>query len=84
MNLRDIYLLSPELSVAILAAVVITVDLMVRNKRVLPIITFVGLLVPLYFSIQLWGVGREQAFSGTFHLVNCPFLAVIVAKVTPN
>ena len=66
MNLRDIYLLSPELSVAILAAVVITVDLMVRNKRILPIIAFVGLLVPLYFSIELWDVGREQAFSGTF------------------
>ena len=41
MTLHDIYLLSPELSVAILAAVVITVDLMVRNKRILPIIAFV-------------------------------------------
>ncbi len=68
MTLHDIYLLSPELSVAILAAVVITVDLMARNKRILPIITLVGLLVPLYFSIQLWDVGREQAFSGTFQV----------------
>ena len=68
MTLHDIYLLSPELSVAILAAVVITVDLMVRNKRILPIIAFVGLLVPLYFSIQLWDVGPKQAFSGTFQV----------------
>ena len=53
MNLQDIYLISPELGIGVVAALVIIVDLLVSNKKVLPIVTLVGLLIPLFFVIQI-------------------------------
>ena len=54
MSLHDLYLLSPELSVAGLAAVLILVDLFVSRKGVLPVLALVGLAVPLGLSLVLW------------------------------
>ena len=54
MSVYDLYLLAPELSLAALAAILVLVDLVVRNKTVLPILAVLGLAVPLIFSLMLW------------------------------
>ena len=54
MTLYDLYLLSPELSLAALAAIVVIVDLVTGRKAVLTAVSFVGLAVPMGLSIALW------------------------------
>ena len=54
MSVYDLYLLAPELSIAALAALLVLVDLVVRNKTVLPILAALGLAAPLIFSLVLW------------------------------
>jgi len=68
MGLNDLYLLSPELSVAIVAAFVILADLIFRNKRILPIIAVLGLFIPGYFSVALSMADQSTGFFGTFKL----------------
>ena len=41
MNLQDILLISPEIGIAIVAALVIIIDLLVSNKKILPVLTLV-------------------------------------------
>ncbi len=48
------YLISPELSMAVLAVAVILLDLFVEDKKKVAILAAVGLIVPLYFTIDLW------------------------------
>jgi NADH-quinone oxidoreductase subunit N len=55
MSVRDIYLLSPELSLVGLALLVIALDLVVRRKGALALVTVVGILIPFAFGILLWG-----------------------------
>ena len=60
MTTHDLYLLSPELSLAGLAALLIVVDLLVRNKGLIVSLAVLGLLVPLAFTIALWvGLDRD-------------------------
>ena len=47
-------LISPELTMAVLALVVILVDLVVEKKHYLPIISAIGLVIPLGAAIRLW------------------------------
>ena len=54
MTLHDLYLLSPELSVAGLAALLLLLDLFTARKGALAALAAVGLAVPLAFSIALW------------------------------
>ncbi|MBF8267316.1 MAG: NADH-quinone oxidoreductase subunit [Dehalococcoidia bacterium] len=54
MTLHDVYLLSPELSLAALGVVVILMDLATGRKGLLATLSVVGLAVPLAFSIALW------------------------------
>ncbi len=61
MTFRDICLLSPEMSMAGLAAVLILVDLVLSKKSVLTAIAFVGLAIPLTLSIVLWVDLNDQA-----------------------
>ena len=63
MPARDFYLLSPELAIAGLAALVIVLDLLLRNKSLVAGVALVGLLVPAYFAAKLWGI-HETAFNG--------------------
>lgn len=66
---QDLYLLSPELTMALWAMVVILVDLVWRRKDLLPWVASVGLLIPLGFSISLWvslGQEGEVAMTGIF------------------
>jgi NADH-quinone oxidoreductase subunit N len=78
---QDIYLLSPELSLVALAALVIIVDLVVVKKTVLAGISLVGLVVPLGFTLSL--IGRDEMGFGGVLLVDdfsilfkCVFLGV--------
>ena len=68
MGLNDLYLLSPELSVAMVAAFVILADLIFRDKRILPIIAVLGLFIPGYFSVALSMADQSTGFFGTFKL----------------
>ncbi|MDP7103943.1 MAG: NADH-quinone oxidoreductase subunit N [SAR202 cluster bacterium] len=61
MTFHDIYLLSPEMSMAGLAAVLILVDLVFSKKSALTAIAFVGLAIPLTLSIVLWVDLNDQA-----------------------
>ena len=54
MTLHDVYLLSPELSLAALGLVVILLDMAFRRKGLLALVSVVGLAIPLAFSIALW------------------------------
>jgi NADH-quinone oxidoreductase subunit N len=55
MNIRDIYLLSPELSLVVLGLLVIVLDLFLRRHRwALNALAWLGLTAPLGFSLALW------------------------------
>ena len=51
MSTHDIYVISPYLGVAGVAILVILLDLVIQRKAMLPIFAFLGLLVPLAFSL---------------------------------
>ncbi len=54
MTLHDIYLLSPEISMAGLAAALVLIDLVLSRKSVLTVVAFVGLAIPAALSMILW------------------------------
>ena len=54
MTPHDLFLLSPELSVAGLAILLVLVDLVVPRRSIIPALAVVGLAVPLGLSIALW------------------------------
>ncbi|MBI4298217.1 MAG: NADH-quinone oxidoreductase subunit N [Chloroflexi bacterium] len=61
MNLHDVYLLSPELSLAGLAALLLMLDLVVQRKRLLSILSIICLIVPAGFVVALWlDLGRDN------------------------
>lgn len=69
MTIYDLYLLSPELSLAALAGILVLLDLVVRNKTILPILAVLGLAVPIVLSLMLWfdlSYGSQTQFSGLF------------------
>ena len=75
MNLQDIYLISPEIGIAIVAAFVIIIDLFVSNKKVLPVVALVTLLIPLFLTIQLHldtDIGSKTGCSGTSQVDDLP------------
>ena len=48
---NDLYLLAPEISMIVLALLVMTVDLFVKRRIVVAAVALVGLLVPTGFVI---------------------------------
>jgi NADH-quinone oxidoreductase subunit N len=54
MSAHDLWILSPEISVAGLALVVIIADLIVTKKTTLIWLAVLGLIVPLVFTLILW------------------------------
>ena len=54
MTLHDLYLLSPELSVAGVAILVLLFDLATSRKGYIAALAALGLIVPLAFTIVLW------------------------------
>ena len=66
MTAHDIYLIAPEIALAAVAGAVVVFDLLLRDKRFLPLIAVLGLLVPAGFAIVLWiDVGAESSGSLT-------------------
>ena len=58
----DVYLISPQLAMAGLGILVIMLDLVIGRKGLLPLFAFLGLLVPLGFS-----VGQILDINGAFN-----------------
>ena len=65
---RDLFLISPELSLLALAVIVVGIDLVVKNKGLVLLFTLIGLFVPLVAGINVWNdvhaSGAEIAFNG--------------------
>lgn len=67
MTVHDVYLLSPELALAGMGAVVILLDLFVRRKGLLSVVALAGLTLPLVLTILLLidvRSGAERSMSG--------------------
>ena len=72
MTAHDIYLIAPEIALAAVGGAVVILDLLLRDKRLLPLIAVLGLLVPAGFAVVLWGdVSAESsgALTGLFDTV---------------
>lgn len=92
MTVNDLYLLSPELSIAGLAVLLILVDLITGRKKVLPVVGVLGLVVPLVFTLMLWfdlDASGDAAKAGLFGTLVVDkfalffkFLFLVVAAVT--
>ncbi|MSQ22072.1 MAG: NADH-quinone oxidoreductase subunit N [Dehalococcoidia bacterium] len=66
MTARDLYLLSPEIALAGVAILVVILDLLVRSKRVVGAVAFLGLAVPIALTVVLWtSIDSETAVFGT-------------------
>ncbi len=71
MTLHDIYLLSPEISLAAIAMALILLDLTVSRKSLLAVLGVLGLSIPVILSVILWvdldnsSVGQMQGVFGT-------------------
>lgn len=55
MTVNDLYTLSPEISLAVLAGIIILLDLFIGRKEYLAYVAIIGLIVPLVFTGLLWG-----------------------------
>ena len=53
MNFNDIYLLSPQISIAALAILTILADLFIARKKAVLLIALIGLIIPLVFALSL-------------------------------
>ena len=59
----NFWLLSPELSICGIALAVILLDLVIKQKAALAAVSVFGLIIPLAFTIALWGE-QQTSFSG--------------------
>lgn len=55
MTTTDLYLISPEIGLALLASLVIVLDLITSRKSLVHLLAFVGLAVPIVAVVLLWG-----------------------------
>ena len=64
LHLSDLYLLAPELSLTLLALIVMMVDLFVKRRIVVAGVALIGLLVPAAFTISqaMTMTGTHRAF----------------------
>ena len=70
MDYIDLELITPEISMVLLAGLIIIVDLFSSNKKLLAPLCLVGLLVPLYFCISLAQESAAGGFKGTIQVDN--------------
>ena len=69
MKLNDFFLLSPEISLVVLAGLMVLLDLVVKRKGLLPAFALIALAVPFIFSIVLWvdlDANNNNALTGFF------------------
>jgi NADH-quinone oxidoreductase subunit N len=85
----NLYLLAPELSLVILALVVMTVDLFVKSRAVIAGVSLVGLIVPVAFLISqattitsaqttLYGMLVADQYSIFFNFIFLIIVAVMI------
>ena len=68
MTPRDVYLLSPELALVGVALAVILLDLFIKRKGLLAVLTIMGLLIPFALGIVLWAkVNTDGVQVGIFN-----------------
>ena len=80
MTLHDIYLLSPEISMAGLAILVIMLDLIFSRKWVITAVAVLGLAVPLVLSLVLWSDLTDQATTQMEAEFGTGFVTFVVDK----
>src|ERR1051326_7430405 len=63
-KLSDLYLLSPELTLTLLALVVMVLDLFIKRRAIIAAVSLIGLIVPasLTVSLALTVSGTQRAF----------------------
>ena len=54
MNVNDIYLISPEISLVGLGLLLLSLDLLWKKKEFFPYVAFLGLFLPIILSVCLW------------------------------
>ena len=64
MIIRELNLLTPELSLLIFALVVILLDLFVKQKKILAGVSIAGLIVSAGFTLTMWGNPTTDIFYG--------------------
>ena len=85
MTLNDVYLILPEISMTLLAISVVMVDLFIKNKRILPYIVCLGLVVPIVFSCLLWidlSNSETAQFLGFWNSVSVDFFSLTFKFLT--
>ncbi|TAK27955.1 MAG: NADH-quinone oxidoreductase subunit N, partial [Chloroflexota bacterium] len=80
----NLYLFAPELSLAVLALLVIVLDLLMEDKGLVAIVAVAGLIVPAFLTLTLIGQ-NDTAFYGTLMVdsfsIIFKFLFLIVAAL---
>src|SRR2546421_2748687 len=71
LSANDLYLLAPELSLTVLALVVMVVDLFIKRRIVTATVALVGLIIPLAFAIT-------QALTLDFSVAHHAFFNMLV------
>src|SRR5438477_4096404 len=86
MHPHDFYLLSPEISMAGIAVLIVMADLFIEKKGLLAALSVLLLGIPLGFSAALWNT-NETAFGGVLSVDNFAlffaylFIAVAAAVI---
>ena len=82
MTLQDIYLLSPEISLAGLALIIVVLDVFIKNKILVQSVIGLGLLVPVILSVLLWnGIGIQAELDSNNQVFGL-FNTLVVDKFT--
>ena len=71
LSANDLYLLAPELSLTVLALVVMVVDLFIKRRIVTVTVALVGLIIPVAFAIT-------QALTLDFSVAHHAFFNMLV------
>ncbi|MCH8063916.1 MAG: NADH-quinone oxidoreductase subunit N [Chloroflexi bacterium] len=69
MKVNDFFLLSPEISLVVLAGIMVLLDLVVKRKGLLPAFSLMALVVSLILTVVLWldlDANNNNALTGFF------------------
>ena len=62
MTINDIHLIAPELTLLVFALLVILLDLFVKRKVVLVIVSLLGIVISAGFALSMWGITPTDFF----------------------
>ena len=82
MTLQDIYLLSPEISLAGLALIIVVLDVFIKNRFLVQSTLVLGLGIPIVLSVLLWnGIGMSDDLNSNNQAIGI-FDTLVVDKFT--